>query len=132
MYNNKEVDVKSTMKKKLTHRFKTNKDNEDLRLGYYACHWGINIKGKVDCDKLVEYVKDIEDVIISKANAFLWTEAAQNEIIEDIKEKNLDRIIASAWTPRTHEPIYRGSIAKTSLSPYYFQMVNVREHCRVL
>ena len=25
--------------------------------------------------------------------------------------------------------IYRGTIAKTGLNPYYFQMVNVREHC---
>jgi heterodisulfide reductase subunit A len=25
--------------------------------------------------------------------------------------------------------IYRGTIAKTDLNPYYFQMVNVREHC---
>ena len=28
--------------------------------------------------------------------------------------------------------IYRGTIAKTGLNPYYFQMVNVREHCRAL
>ncbi|MFW9827390.1 MAG: FAD-dependent oxidoreductase [Candidatus Thorarchaeota archaeon] len=25
--------------------------------------------------------------------------------------------------------IYRGTIAKTDLNPYFFQMVNVREHC---
>lgn len=99
------------------------------RIGYYACQWGINIRGKVDCYKLVEFAKEIEGVIVSKQHSFLWTESGQNEIIEDIKEKKLNRIVASAWTPRTHEPIYRGSIAKTDLNPYYFQMVNVREHC---
>jgi heterodisulfide reductase subunit A len=102
---------------------------EKRRIGYYACQWGINIKGKVDCDKLVEFAKTFDDVVISKSHPFLCTESGQNAIIEDIKEKNLDRIVASAWTPRTHEPIYRGSIAKTDISPYYFQMVNVREHC---
>ena len=105
-------------------------NNQNHRIGFYACHWGININSKVDCDKLVEFVKDLdESIIISKKNAFLCTDAAQNEIIEDIEEKNLNRIVASAWTPRTHEPIYRDSIAKAGLSPYYFQMVNVREHC---
>ena len=99
------------------------------RIGYYACQWGINIKSKVDCDKLVEYAKTMDDVIIAKSHAFLCTESGQNEIIADIKEKGLTRIVASAWTPRTHEPVYRGSIAKTDLNPYYFQMVNVREHC---
>jgi heterodisulfide reductase subunit A len=102
---------------------------EKRRIGYYACQWGINIKGKVDCDKLVEFAKSFDDVIIAKSHPFLCTESGQNAIIEDIKEKKLDRIVASAWTPRTHEPIYRGSIAKTDISPYYFQMVNVREHC---
>jgi heterodisulfide reductase subunit A len=99
------------------------------RIGYYACQWGINIKGKVDCDQLVEFAKNFDDVVISKSHPFLCTESGQNAIIEDIREKKLDRIVASAWTPRTHEPVYRGSIAKSDISPYYFQMVNVREHC---
>ena len=109
---------------------KNNEELDRLRIGYYCCEWGINIRGKIDCDKLAEYVKNLDDdIIISKKNAFLWTDAAQNEIIEDIEEKDLNRIVASAWTPRTHEPIYRDSISKTELNPYYFQMVNIREHC---
>ena len=108
--------------------------NENHRIGYYACQWGVNIRSKVDCDELTKFVKDKfpDEIVISKKNPFLWTDSAQNEIIEDIKENNLNRIVASAWTPRTHEVIYRGTIAKTDLNPYYFQMVNVREHCRVL
>jgi len=105
------------------------KDEKNHRIGFYACQWGINIRRKVDCDKLVEFAKEMDEVIISKSHAFLCTESGQNEIIEDIKEKGLTSIVASAWTPRTHEPIYRSSIAKTDLNPYYFQMVNVREHC---
>ena len=43
-----------------------NKTNQ--RIGYYACQWGINIKSKVNCDELVEYVKNEfpEEIIISK------------------------------------------------------------------
>jgi len=103
--------------------------SENHRIGYYACQWGINIRSKVDCDELVQFAKGLDDVVISKTHAFLWTESGQNEIIKDIEEKNLDCIVASAWTPRTHEPIYRASLAKTAVNPYFFQMVNVREHC---
>ena len=116
-----------------SNEIKENIDTERLRIGYYSCEWGINIRRKIDVNELVAYAKSLGDeVIISKKNAFLWTENAQNEIMADIKENNLNRIVASAWTPRTHEVIYRGTIAKTGLNPYYFQMVNVREHCRVL
>ena len=106
-----------------------NKETEQLRIGFYSCEWGINIKSKIDVNELVDYAQSLGDeIVLSKKNGFLWTEAAQNEIMEDIKEKNLNRIVAAAWTPRTHEPIYRSTIKKTGLSPYYFQMVNVREH----
>jgi len=50
----------------------------------------------VDCDKLVEFAKEMDEVIISKSHAFLCTESGQNEIIEDIKEKGLTSIVASA------------------------------------
>ena len=110
-----------------------NKETEQLRIGFYSCEWGINIKSKIDVNALVDYAQSLGDeIVLSKKNGFLWTEAAQNEIMEDIKEKNLNRIVAAAWTPRTHEPIYRSTIKKTGLSPYYFQMVNIREHCSFL
>ena len=98
---------------------KENKNTERLRIGYYCCEWGINIRSKIDVNELLTYAESLGDeIVVSKKNAFLWTDNAQNEIIEDIKEKDLNRIVASAWTPRTHEPIYRSTIAKTNLSPY--------------
>lgn len=50
----------------------------------------------MDCSKLVEFAKEMDDVVISKSHAFLCTESGQNEIIEDIKEKKLTSIVASA------------------------------------
>jgi len=44
----------------------------------------------------VEYAKQFDDVVVAKTHAFLCTESGQNEIIKDIEEKKLDRIIASA------------------------------------
>jgi heterodisulfide reductase subunit A-like polyferredoxin len=38
----------------------------------------------------------MDDVVVAKTHAFLCTESGQNEIIEDIKEKGLTRIVASA------------------------------------
>lgn len=35
----------------------------------------------------------------------------------------------AACTPKIHEPTYRAVLIEAGLSPYYFQMVNLREHC---
>ena len=76
---------------------------ESLRIGFYSCEWGINIRSKIDVNELVSYAQSLGDeIVLSKKNGFLWTDAAQNEIMADIKEKTLNRIVAAAWTPRTH------------------------------
>ena len=38
-------------------------------------------------------------------------------------------MVVAACTPKIHEPTYRAVLAEAGLSPYYFQMVNLREHC---
>ncbi|MBD3213203.1 MAG: hypothetical protein GF311_11405 [Candidatus Lokiarchaeota archaeon] len=50
----------------------------------------------MDCAELVKFAEEFEDILISKTHPFLCTESGQNEIINDIQEKNLNRIIAAA------------------------------------
>jgi len=41
----------------------------------------------------------------------------------------LNRIVVAACTPKIHEPTYRAVLREAGLSPYFFEMVNLREHC---
>ena len=41
----------------------------------------------------------------------------------------LNRDVVAACTPKIHEPTYRAVLIEAGLSPYFFQMVNLREHC---
>lgn len=38
-------------------------------------------------------------------------------------------MVVASCTPKTHEPTYRTLLQSAGISPYYFQMVNLREHC---
>ncbi len=37
--------------------------------------------------------------------------------------------MVAACTPKIHELTYRAVLQEAGLSPYYFEMVNIREHC---
>jgi heterodisulfide reductase subunit A-like polyferredoxin len=50
----------------------------------------------VDCGELVDFAKQFDDVVVSKTHSFLCTESGQNEIMNDIQEKNITRVVASA------------------------------------
>ncbi|MBY9017184.1 MAG: disulfide reductase, partial [Candidatus Lokiarchaeota archaeon] len=41
----------------------------------------------------------------------------------------MNRIVVAACTPKIHEPTYRAVLQEAGLSPYFFEMVNLREHC---
>ncbi|MBL7073695.1 CoB--CoM heterodisulfide reductase iron-sulfur subunit A family protein [candidate division KSB1 bacterium] len=99
------------------------------RIGVFLCHCGINIAGVLDIDHLQEYAKNIPHVVHVQDDLFLCSDGGQKEIQKMIVEKGLNRVVAAACTPRTHEPIFRESCARVGFNPYLFEMVNVRDQC---
>jgi heterodisulfide reductase subunit A len=99
------------------------------RVGVFLCHCGINIAGVLDVDALKDYMNSIPNVVFTEENLFLCSDEGQRMMQEKIKEYNLNRVIAAACTPRTHDPIFRESCERVGLNPYLFEMVNVRDQC---
>ncbi len=69
------------------------------------------------------------NVVIARVNNFTCSDPGQQIIKNDILELDLNRIVVAACTPKIHEPTYRAVLQEAGLSPYYFEMVNIREHC---
>ncbi|MHA1758796.1 MAG: FAD-dependent oxidoreductase [Promethearchaeota archaeon] len=69
------------------------------------------------------------NVIIARVNKFTCSDPGQNLIKNDIMELGLNRVVVAACTPKIHEPTYRAVLVEAGLSPYYFEMVNLREQC---
>jgi heterodisulfide reductase subunit A len=83
----------------------------------------------VDCDAVRDFVDPLPNVVIARVNDFTCSDPGQQIIRNDILELDLNRIVVAACTPKIHEPTYRAVLMEVGLSPYYFQMVNLREQC---
>ena len=68
-------------------------------------------------------------MVIARTNDFTCSDPGQQSIKRDILELDLNRVVVAACTPKIHEPTYRAVLMEAGLSPYYFEMVNIREHC---
>jgi heterodisulfide reductase subunit A-like polyferredoxin len=104
-------------------------DFSEPRIGVFICHCGSNIASVVDVEAVAEYAKTLPNVVYSNHNLYTCSDNTQKDIQEIIKENNLTRVVVSACTPRTHEPIFRETCAKAGLNPYLFEMANIREQC---
>ena len=65
----------------------------------------------------VEYVTD---------NMYTCSQDTQDIMTEIIKEKNLNRVVVAACTPKTHEPLFQETLINAGLNKYLFEMVNIR------
>ncbi len=102
---------------------------EDVRIGVFICHCGINIAEKVDVKEVADYASDLPEVVVSKDYKFMCSDPGQEVIEEDIDEHKLNRIVVASCSPRMHEPTFRSVLERKDLNKYAFQMANIREHC---
>ncbi|UCE45745.1 MAG: CoB--CoM heterodisulfide reductase iron-sulfur subunit A family protein [Methanobacteriota archaeon] len=99
------------------------------RIGVFICHCGSNIGGFVDVKAVTEYASTLPDVVYATDNLYTCAEDGLNNIKESIKEHNLDRVVVSSCTPRTHAPLFQRTCEAAGVNKYMFTFVNIREHC---
>jgi heterodisulfide reductase subunit A len=77
---------------------------------------------------LVRYTSGLPGVVIAREYKYMCSDPGQELIRQDIHDHKLDRIIVAACSPHLHEHTFRQAVAAADLNPYYFHMVNLREH----
>jgi len=107
-----------------------NKKKQDVlpRVGFYICHCGTNIAGTINVAEVQKYVAGLPGVAVSRDYKYMCSDPGQEMIAQDIKEHKLERLVVAACSPNLHEETFRKAAAKGGLNPFFFQMVNIREH----
>jgi len=100
---------------------------EKIRVGVYTCHCGGNISDVVNCPAVADVLGQVDNVVVSRTNMSMCSDAGQSMIEKDIKEKGINRVVIGACAPSLHEQTFRGTIARAGLNPYYYYHVGIRE-----
>ena len=100
---------------------------EEIRVGVYTCHCGGNISDVVNCPAVAEVLEKLDNVVVSRTNLSMCSDAGQSMIEQDIKEKGINRVVIGACAPSLHEQTFRGTVARAGLNPYYYYHVGIRE-----
>lgn len=99
------------------------------RIGVYICHCGGNISDYVDVEAVRESLGGDDEVVVRKTTIFACSDAGQEEMIQDIKEQDLDGLVVASCTPSLHQLTFRGTAQRAGLNPYQYVHVNLREQC---
>lgn len=102
---------------------------EEVRIGVFTCHCGINIGGVVNVPRVDQYAAGMENVVYHSESLYSCSQDAQEVIKQKIKEHKLNRIVIAACSPRTHEPLFQETMKDAGLNRSLFEMVNIRDQC---
>ena len=103
--------------------------SEDVKIGVYVCHCGVNISNTVDVDACREFIKEAPGVEVARDYKFMCSNTGQELIQRDIEERGVNRVVVAACSPLMHETTFRGACQGAGLNPFLFHMANIREQC---
>ncbi|MEK6194832.1 MAG: FAD-dependent oxidoreductase, partial [Deltaproteobacteria bacterium] len=106
----------------------TNVFGERPRIGVFVCRCGINIAGVVDVPAVRDYAATLPYVEYFSDNLYSCAQDTQETMTQIIKQKNLNRVVVAACTPKTHEPLFQETLINAGLNKYLFEMCNIRNH----
>jgi heterodisulfide reductase subunit A len=100
---------------------------EKIKIGVYSCYCGGNISHTVKCEQVAKAMEGQPDVVVSRTNMSLCSDAGQSQIEQDIRELGVNRIVIGACAPSLHEQTFRNAVMRAGLNPYLYHHVGLRE-----
>nr|WP_136807346.1 4Fe-4S binding protein [Desulfosediminicola flagellatus] len=104
-------------------------EGEELRIGVFVCHCGTNIASVVNVNEVMEYARTLPGVVYVDKPLYTCSQDSQEQMRSIIEEHQLNRIVVSACSPTTHEPLFMSTMRAAGLNKYYFDMANIRDQC---
>jgi heterodisulfide reductase subunit A len=103
--------------------------DDELRIGVFICHCGTNIASVVDVAAVAEYARTLPGVVYAEHPLYTCSQDSQERMREIIEEHRLNRVVTSACSPTTHEPLFQSTLQQAGLNKYFFDMANIRDQC---
>jgi len=100
---------------------------EKIKIGVYTCYCGGNISHTVKCEGVAQVMELQPDVVVSRTNMSLCSDAGQSQIEQDIKELGVNRVVIGACAPSLHEQTFRNAVMRAGLNPYLYHHIGLRE-----
>jgi heterodisulfide reductase subunit A len=100
---------------------------KSLRMGFYVCHGGTDIAGKVRIDDLISFSQRQPQVVVAREHKYLCQEAGLQMMEKDIKKFGLKRVVVGACSPKASEKCFQEVCQRAGLKPEHVQVISLRE-----
>ncbi|MFX1569401.1 MAG: hydrogenase iron-sulfur subunit [Promethearchaeota archaeon] len=97
-----------------------------MKIGLFICDCGKNISGVIDNDNLIKHFEKYPNLVVI-GDQYLCSELGVNKIIDEIKEKKVERVVIAACSFKLHGLLFRKTIEKAGINRFLISFANIRE-----
>ncbi len=97
-----------------------------MKIGLFVCDCGKNISGTIDNERLIKHFSQYSDINVI-GDQYLCSESGLNKIIDELKEKRIDRVVIAACSFKLHGLLFRKTIEKAGINRFLISFANIRE-----
>jgi heterodisulfide reductase subunit A len=100
---------------------------EQPRIGVFVCECGQNIGSAIDVEAVVAEAGRYPNVVLAEMTDHGCGRDALDRMRTLIQEKNLNRVVIGACSPRTHENLFQETVRQAGLNKYLVEIANIRD-----
>jgi heterodisulfide reductase subunit A len=99
-----------------------------VRIGVYVCLCDGTYKDSMDLDKIIEYTRNLPEVVKVTSHDHFCKNDGLDLIKEDITNQTIDRVVMAGCTPINYERFIASTLEEAGLNRYLYEQANIREH----
>ncbi len=97
-------------------------------IGVYVCSCNDELKDKIDLEELTNHAKGLPNVVKSVQHEHLCNNDGLKQIIDDLTNKTIDRVVVAGCSPITNEKFIADVLEEEGLNRFLYEQANIREH----
>ncbi|MFW9970037.1 MAG: hydrogenase iron-sulfur subunit [Candidatus Odinarchaeota archaeon] len=97
-----------------------------MKIGLFICDCGKNISGVINNEILIKHFEKYPNLVVFR-DQYLCSESGLNKVINEIKEKKVDRVVIAACSFKLHGLLFRKTIEKAGINRFLISFANIRE-----
>lgn len=99
---------------------------DGLRIGVYVCHCGTSIARTVKVASVADELSGQPNVVVSRLHRFMCSDPGLELIRNDVRDKDLNRIVVAGCSPLMHESTFRAAVEEIGLNRCLFEIADIR------
>ncbi|HIE14477.1 TPA: CoB--CoM heterodisulfide reductase iron-sulfur subunit A family protein, partial [Candidatus Bathyarchaeota archaeon] len=103
----------------------------NVKVGVFLSECGGQLQETLNLESLVEFTKEIPDVVMVERNSEFWRGRGLKKIVDAVERGIINRVVVSEASPKLYGLKIIRAVEKAGLNPYLVEVIDLNGYCAI-